>query len=73
MLKIIEAHALRINSNTGDLLYWGGSSSGKFTIKSAMQIIRRDDVIENDKIWNLIWSLRVQQRAKKFLWLVTHD
>uniref|UniRef100_A0A803L951 Protein FAR1-RELATED SEQUENCE n=1 Tax=Chenopodium quinoa TaxID=63459 RepID=A0A803L951_CHEQI len=61
------------NPSMGALMYWGGSNHGKFSIKSAMEIIRKDDNLANDNTWNLIWKLKARQLAMVFIWLVMHD
>ncbi|XP_074270970.1 uncharacterized protein LOC141594882 [Silene latifolia] len=48
-----------------DSLYWNASSSGKFTIKSALTLIKTADISpETEPIaWHVIWKLLVQQRV----------
>uniref|UniRef100_A0A803MXT4 Reverse transcriptase zinc-binding domain-containing protein n=1 Tax=Chenopodium quinoa TaxID=63459 RepID=A0A803MXT4_CHEQI len=71
--KEILAHQVRDDPSMGDLLYWGGSLKGRFTIKSAIKIIRGDDDAPADGSWELVWNLRVLQRVKVLLWLILHD
>lgn len=73
IIKEIDAYELKDDPNMGDLCYWGGSTNGKFSIKSAMQLIRRDDIEPIDKKWEAVWKVRVQQRIKMFVWLAMHD
>lgn len=72
-LKSIQAHELKINDEVGDLIYWQNGPKGKFTIKSALQIIRRESNEFEDAIWKLVWRAPTQQRTRAFLWLATHD
>ena len=72
-LSMIQSHGLRSNPDVGDLLYWGNSSKGKFKIKSAIQIIRRESRDLDTKVWGLVWGAPVQQRVRAFLWLCCHD
>lgn len=73
VIKEIDAHELKSDPSTGDLLYWCSGNKGKFSIKSALNIIRRDELEPSDGCWELIWKLRVQQRIRVFIWLAMHD
>ena len=48
VLKEIDAFELKENAVVGDLYYWPGSAKGKFTIKSALKLIRRETLEPND-------------------------
>lgn len=56
-----------------DLLYWGAGTKGKFSIKSALQIIRKEVNGVEDDLWDLVWKAPAQQRVRAFLWLASHD
>lgn len=49
VIKVLDAHELKEDPSIGDLYYWNGSSRGKFTMKSAMQIMMRENVEQYDK------------------------
>lgn len=72
-LKLIQAHELKNDPNLADLIYWQGNSKGKFSIKSAISIMRNDSDSIDDDCWNMIWSAPVQQRIRAFMWVVCHD
>ncbi|XP_074299645.1 uncharacterized protein LOC141630789 [Silene latifolia] len=57
-----------------DSLYWQGTSSGKFTIKSALGYLKGIDYdqLPESPVWPTIWRLPVQQRLRMFLWLAAH-
>ncbi|XP_021761146.1 uncharacterized protein LOC110725977 [Chenopodium quinoa] len=73
IIREVESHELHKDANRGDLLFWGQRNKGKFSIKSALQIIRKEENENNDGMWDLIWKLRVQQRMRVFLRLVMHN
>lgn len=54
-----------------DRLYWKDSTSRKFTIRSALKLIKGN--IENspqdEEKWKIAWGIKVPQRVKMFIWL----
>lgn len=72
-LKEIAAHELVDDEEGIDEIYWNGSASGKFTIKSALQLIREEGVpnIPTTNGWRDIWNISVPQKICFFMWLVT--
>lgn len=72
-MKEIATHKIVEDESVGDLLYWKGNAKGKFSIKSALQIIRQDENNENDNKWEMVGQVRIQQRIKMFMWLALHD
>lgn len=61
-LKLIQAHELQEDQSNGDLIYWKEASKGKFTIKSALRIIRNENDDIDNEIWDMVWHAPVQQR-----------
>ncbi|CAA0819658.1 Unknown protein [Striga hermonthica] len=56
-----------------DLLYWGFSVDGRFTMKSAYDSLS-DDVITTDPwLWRVIWKWAGPQRIRQFMWLVAKN
>ncbi|CAN1142660.1 Putative ribonuclease H protein At1g65750 [Linum perenne] len=56
-----------------DELIWGPGPKGKFSIKSAYEIL---DCISNesaDNIWKTIWKWEGPNRVKHFIWLAAHE
>ncbi|XP_056688793.1 uncharacterized protein [Spinacia oleracea] len=72
-LKLIQSYELKDDPDIGDLVYWQGESKGKFSIKSALRIMRHTTDTIDDVCWETIWSAPVQQRIRAFLWLSCHD
>lgn len=73
VLKQIQAYELKADPSIGDLVYWQGTSKGKFSIKSAIRLIRNESESLDEDCWDAIWRTPVQQRIRAFLWLVCHD
>lgn len=73
VLKQIQSFQLKDDPDIGDLVYWQGNSKGKFTIKSALSIMRNETDSTDDECWNVVWSAPIQQRVRAFLWLSCHD
>lgn len=55
-----------------DLIAWIPSPTKCFTVKSAHYLTAGQDLLIGGCVWKLIWSLRVQERVKVFLWELTH-
>ena len=72
-LKLIQAHVVMGDPDVEDLLYWDADPKGKFTIKSAIKILRHESTEYQDHLWNLVWKASVQQCICAFMWLVCHD
>ncbi|KAL2945366.1 Cyanidin 3-O-glucoside 5-O-glucosyltransferase [Bienertia sinuspersici] len=47
-LKLIESHELTEDITQMDAFYWNGASSGEFTIKSAIKLIRNETHMQED-------------------------
>ncbi|XP_074290582.1 uncharacterized protein LOC141617299 [Silene latifolia] len=73
LLKI-AAYYLSPKTDMEGSLYWNASSSGKFTVKSALALIKSAEITpEAEPIaWHVIWKLPVQQRIRMFIWLAAH-
>ncbi|WCJ40291.1 DNAse I-like superfamily protein [Euphorbia peplus] len=53
-----------------DQVFWMGSSSGKFSVKSAYSMMV-DDSAPSLRMWKTIWQWPGPQRIRCFIWLVT--
>ncbi|KAL2898047.1 hypothetical protein RDABS01_039829, partial [Bienertia sinuspersici] len=73
ILKRIASHELVEDMEAGDLVYWKGSTHGKFSIKYALKIIRNEESPSSNNQWELVWRAPVQQRIRAFMWLLMHD
>ena len=64
-----------------DKLYWPWTQNGQYTCKSGYRFLKeeeevvRPEVAQNGdrNLWRSIWSLRVPNRVKNFLWHACHD
>ena len=72
-LQRIASYELFPMANSQDQLFWRGSCSGRFTIKSALSIIRKDVAVDRENYWTRLWKIKVPQRVKAFAWLLLHD
>ncbi|CAN1176559.1 Putative ribonuclease H protein At1g65750 [Linum perenne] len=55
-----------------DVWVWGASSDGKFSIKSAYNLIHNQLESLAPDFWSSVWCWRGPNRIKFFLWLVIH-
>ncbi|CAN1299175.1 Putative ribonuclease H protein At1g65750 [Linum perenne] len=62
----------RRNSGDDDWI-WGCESSGRFTIKSAYNIICNSEELPSRSIWRSIWRWSGPNRIRHFLWLAAKD
>ena len=57
-----------------DTLIWAGSTSGKYTTKSAYKLLSRTPTVgpsnplAHSSSWNHIWDLEVPNKIKHFIW-----
>lgn len=72
-LKLIQSYELKVDTDMGDLVYWKDGEKGKFSIKSALRIMRHETDVVDDTCWEAVWRAPVQQRVCAFLWLSCHD
>jgi len=73
VLKVIASFELVIADKFQDQLFWQGSHSGRFTIKSALSFIRNEFVIEKADHWRHLGKIKAPQRIKVFAWLALHS
>ncbi|GJS64513.1 RNA-directed DNA polymerase, eukaryota [Tanacetum coccineum] len=57
-LKMISSHFVNPICEDEDSMYWGGSTIGKFSVKSAINFIRNEGDVQHDKKWDLVWKPR---------------
>lgn len=71
----ITAHDLIEDEEEVDELFWNGSSSGAFTIASALKIILNESEGSEQRgiRWKELWELNVLQRICFFLWLAIQN
>ncbi|CAN1730820.1 Putative ribonuclease H protein At1g65750 [Linum perenne] len=56
-----------------DSFIWGLEPNGKFTVRSAYQLLTDSSSVLMDPIWNRIWRWNGPNKIKHFLWLATHN
>ncbi|KAJ8432968.1 hypothetical protein Cgig2_032800 [Carnegiea gigantea] len=71
-LKAIASFVL-IRDKVGDDLGWMETPSGKFSIKSALALLRNEQNMISNPMWRWVWHFKVPQHIKLFTWLLLHD
>jgi hypothetical protein len=56
-----------------DILRWGHSTSGNFSVKEAYYLQGNYHNQETDNIWNKIWNKALWPKVSTFLWLIIHN
>ncbi|CAN1841742.1 Putative ribonuclease H protein At1g65750 [Linum perenne] len=56
-----------------DSFIWGLEPTGKFTVRSAYQLLTDSSSELTDPIWDRIWRWNGPNKIKHFLWLATHN
>ncbi|CAN1173012.1 Putative ribonuclease H protein At1g65750 [Linum perenne] len=56
-----------------DTWTWGSECNGRFTIRSAYEIITKPINQRLDTAWELVWKWSGPSRVQYFLWLVAHE
>ena len=71
LLKIASVHPPTA-SHGAESFFWGASSNGTFSVKSAYELL--DDPIGNGdhSFWCLAWSWKGPHSIRVFLWLLLH-
>ena len=70
---MIQSFELKEDAESGDLVYWHGTPRGKFSIKSAIMLMKNESEFLNEDCWDMVWTAPIQQRQRAFLWLTCHD
>ena len=63
---------VRPNEERHDGTCWGLSNDGKFSLKSAYNMLTTQMNTSVDSTWSLIWKLKVPPKIKMFVWLLYH-
>jgi ribonuclease HI len=56
-----------------DILRWGHSASGNFSVKEAYYLQGNYHNQERDTIWRKIWNKALWPKVSTFLWLIIHN
>ncbi|KAL9224347.1 hypothetical protein vseg_000390 [Gypsophila vaccaria] len=73
VLQTIASFEVQQGDDSPDSYFWNVSSSGNFTLKSTMEMIRNDVSASVNVNWSLPWKVPAPQKIRLFLWLVLHD
>lgn len=72
-LKTIQVFEVQSNVRLSDFFYWQGTRGGRFSIKSAINIIKNEKYNQADPHWMEVRSVNVRNRINFFLLLVLRD
>ncbi|CAN1186747.1 Putative ribonuclease H protein At1g65750 [Linum perenne] len=56
-----------------DGIMWGPEPRGRFTLKTAYEILACTGHHTEQNIWRIVWRWAGPNRVRHFLWLVAHD
>lgn len=56
-----------------DMLIWRDDAKGVFTVSKAYKCLTPSGAQPSWPGWRRTWKLRVEQRIRTFLWLLSHD
>ncbi|CAN1837534.1 Putative ribonuclease H protein At1g65750 [Linum perenne] len=56
-----------------DSLVWGLESNGRFSVRSAYQLLNDFSVEASGSNWDYIWRWKGPNKIRHFLWLATHN
>jgi ribonuclease HI len=73
IVKKMHAIVLPHVTHDEDTQLWPGSSTGRFTVASAYQLIATNTVENVDNKWSQIWKLETIERVRVFIWQMAHD
>jgi ribonuclease HI/exonuclease III len=59
--------------NGPDILRWGHTTTGTFTIKEAYSLQANQQNPGKEPIWNKVWSSALWPKISTFLWLLVHN
>lgn len=63
----------RKRENGEDEIQWNHNNEGEFTVKSAYNIIAREERLCTGRLGDFIWKWPGQQRCRTFMWLCAHN
>jgi hypothetical protein len=61
------------NREGPDILIWGHSTTGNFSVKEAYYLQGNYHNQETNNIWNKIWNKALWPKVSTFLWLIIHN
>lgn len=73
----LELMTVALDHVTGaqDWISWKGNANGEFSVTSAYELIRRDEVPKQNMecFFDRVWKVAVPKKVRLFLWLVSHQ
>lgn len=71
ILQLLNVHIAR-HAGIEDTPVWGLTSNGKFSVKSAYNLIAGEIFKSREEEWDWIWKLKLPFKLIHFIWLVLH-
>jgi len=69
-----EIQAIHINLQQLDKWVWTNDTTGKYTVRSAYQLLDRNSKDDNtDEIFHAIWKLKIPNKVAFFVWRLMRD
>eukprot|EP00253_Pinus_taeda_P015937 PITA_15937 len=69
-----EVESRKVKARTGrDIIRWGKSTKGSFTVKEAYYLADQQEVTEGNQDWKVIWGKNWWPKITLFAWLVAKD
>eukprot|EP00253_Pinus_taeda_P003838 PITA_03838 len=69
-----EVESMKVKARTGrDILRWGKSMKGSFTVKEAYYLANQHEITEGNQDWKVIWGKNWWPKITLFAWLVAKD
>lgn len=59
VIQQIDSFEVKEDPDMADLVFWQHGNKGQFTIKSALSIIRKEQDLQGDQSWKIIWKTSV--------------
>src|SRR4051812_18789281 len=56
-----------------DHLVWGEEPDGVYMVNKAYRKLNTHDSVGGRAGWRPVWQLKIQQRVRMFLWLLSHS
>ncbi|CAL1361155.1 unnamed protein product [Linum trigynum] len=71
--QLITAHAVDPLSLENDRLFWSPTTDGRFSTRSAYQLLQPGSSGDHQRTWKAVWRLQVPERVRCFIWLVAQE
>ncbi|GKA76430.1 reverse transcriptase [Tanacetum coccineum] len=71
-LKMISTLSVNPSCEVENSMYWGGSTIGKYSVKSAINFIRNKGDVQHDRKRDLVWKAPLSECIRMFIWLALH-